>query len=173
MSVSSCAFTGHRPDRFCFKYDEDDERCVKLKALMQEQIGDLIVGGVNEFFTGMALGVDQWAAEIVLDFKKNHPDIKLTAVLPCETQADSWSEEQRERYFNTLPLCDDVVTLHKHYTRSCMFERNRYLVDHAEFLLAVFDGGEKGGTAYTIKYGKQKGRKVIVIHPDSLEASQS
>jgi len=86
MSVSSCAFTGHRPERFGFKYNEDDERCVKLKVLMREQISELIAGGVNEFFTGMALGVDQWAAEIVLDFKKDHPYIKLTAVLPCETQ---------------------------------------------------------------------------------------
>jgi len=169
MSISSCAFTGHRPNRFGFGYDENDGRCVKLKEILRNQVDDLVAEGVTEFYSGMALGVDQWAASVVLDVKKEKPGIRLIAVLPCETQADSWSMEQREKYFDTLALCDEVVTLHKRYTRSCMFERNRYLVDHAAFLLAVYDGSGKGGTAYTVGYGKQKGRKIIIIHPDSLK----
>lgn len=168
---TACAFTGHRPNRFSFGYDEADGKCVKIKTLMREQIVALIGEGVTEYYTGMALGVDVWAAEIVLDLKKEHPGIRLIAVLPCETQADRWSAEQRERYFNTLAECDDVVTLNKRYTPSCMLERNRYMIDHAEYLLAVYDGGIKGGTAYTVKYGKQKGRRIISIHPDTLAVS--
>ena len=168
MHIQSCAFTGHRPTRFSFGYNENDERCLKLKALMATQIGSLIEKGVAVFYSGMALGVDQWAAEIVLDMKKNHPNIRLIAVRPCETQANSWTDEQRERHFSTLELCDDVVTIQKQYTRSCMFKRNRYLVDHAGYLLAVYDNGSGGGTAYTVNYGVKKGRKVIVIHPDTL-----
>ena len=166
---NACAFTGHRPARFSFGFNESDERCVKIKALMSERIAALVADGVTDFYTGMALGVDQWAASIVLDMKKTHPSVRLIAVLPCETQADSWTVEQRERYFDTLALCDDVVTLNKKYTRSCMFERNRYLVDHAEHLLAVYDGGSDGGTSYTIKYAKQQGRSITVIHPDTPE----
>ena len=167
----SCAFTGHRPVRFSFGYNESDERCLKIKALMSERIAALIAKGVTDFYSGMALGVDQWAAEIVIDLKKRHPGLRLIAVRPCETQADSWSVEQRERHFNTLARCDDVVTLHPRYTRSCMFERNRYLVDHAGHLLAVCDDGSDGGTAYTIKYAKQQGRSITIIHPDTLAVS--
>lgn len=168
MNISACAFTGHRPARFSFGYDENNGKCKKLKALMSEYIDALIAGEVKTFYSGMALGVDQWAAEIVLDMKKAHPNIRLTAVIPCKTQADSWTAEQRERYNNILAGCNDIITLNDHYTRSCMFERNRHLVDHADYLLAVFDGGVKGGTAYTIKYAKQKHRQITVIHPDSL-----
>ena len=50
-----------------------------------------------------------------------------------------------------------------------MFERNRYLVDHANYLLAVYDGSGKGGTAYTVKYGQKNKRKLTIIHPDTLE----
>ena len=166
--TKSCAFTGHRPTRFSFGYNEDDEKCQRLNRVMEEQIEKLIAAGVTDFYTGMALGVDTWAAEIVLDLKEKYSDLKLTAVLPCETQANDWTVEQRKRYFDTLAVCDEVVTLHKKYTRSCMFERNRYLVDHAEYLLAVYDGGERGGTAYTVKYGKQKERKIIIIDADTL-----
>jgi uncharacterized phage-like protein YoqJ len=52
-----------------------------------------------------------------------------------------------------------------------MFERSRYLADHAEHLLAVYDGGSDGGTAYTIQYARMKGRKIIVIHPGMLTVS--
>jgi uncharacterized phage-like protein YoqJ len=138
---------------------------------MEEQIEKLIAAGVTDFYSGMALGADTWAAEIVLDLKEKHPGIRLTAVLPCETQANAWTVKQRERYFGTLELCDEVITLQKKYAPSCMFERNKYLVDHSEYMLAVYDGGDKGGTAYTVRYGKQKERRIISIDPDTLEVS--
>jgi hypothetical protein len=33
----------------------------------------------------------------------------------------------------------------------------------------VYDGGEKGGTAYTVRYAREKNRRIIVIRPDTLE----
>lgn len=169
MSIMACAITGHRPMKFSFGYDEKDEKCIRLKLVMAQQINALIKGGVSLFYTGMALGTDLWCTEIVLEMKRKYPNVRLTAVLPCETQANKWSTEQRERYFNTLAECDDVITLNARYTRQCMLERNRYMVDHANYLLAVYDGGGKGGTAYTVRYAREKKREVIVIHPDTLE----
>ncbi|MDR0294174.1 MAG: DUF1273 domain-containing protein [Oscillospiraceae bacterium] len=163
----SCAFTGHRPPRFPFGADETDERCLKLKAVLSEQIAALVAGGVTDFYTGMALGVDQWAGLAVLGIKKERPAVRLTAVVPCKTQADGWSVGQRKRYLDMLAVCDGVVTLAEEYTRFCMFERNRYLVDHAAFLLAVYDGGGKGGTAYTVGYARRKRRRITIIHPDT------
>ena len=169
MNRKACAFTGHRPGRFSFGYDEEDEKCIRLKLMLAAQISHLIESGVSIFYTGMALGTDQWCAGIVLDMKRQYPHVRLIAVLPCETQASKWSPEQRERYFNTLAACDDVITLNTRYTPQCMLERNRYMVDHAGFLLAVYDGGVKGGTAYTVRYAKEKKREIIVIRPDTLE----
>ena len=89
-------------------------------------------------------------------------------MLPCESQADRWSVEQRERYFNILAECDETVYISRHYTRDCMFRRNRWLIDHANFVLAVYNGSSKGGTAYTINYAYVKKRAVITIDPDTL-----
>ncbi|MFA0814544.1 MAG: SLOG family protein [Anaerofustis sp.] len=164
----ACAFTGHRPVRFSFGYDEEDEKCIRLKLTLAAQINRLIESGVSTFYTGMALGTDQWCAGIVLDMKRQY-SIRLIAVLPCETQASKWSPEQRERYFNMLAVCDDVITLNTRYTPQCMLERNRYMVDHATYLLAVYDSKNKGGTAYTVRYAREKKRQIIVIRPDTLE----
>ena len=42
--------------------------------------------------------------------------------------------------------------------------RNRYLVDHANFLIAVYDG-KPGGTQYTVEYARKKGLEIVQIEP--------
>ena len=163
----TCAFTGHRPSNFHFGYDEQHPDCIRLKLVMATQIAALIDNGVTTFLTGMALGADCFGAEIVLALRKQRPEIKLIAALPCETQANKWSVEQRERYFNILAECDEVIYISRHYTKDCMYKRNRWLVDHASFVLGVYNGMDKGGTACTVRYAYEKKRAVILIHPDT------
>ena len=88
--MKTCAFTGHRPQHLPFGMNENDDRCVKLKEALKEQIINLIEAeDVTHFITGMALGVDLYAAEIVLDLKACYPNITLESAIPCETQVSS------------------------------------------------------------------------------------
>ena len=52
------------------------------------------------------------------------------------------------------PVGGGVVS--SHYTPYCMQRRDRYMVDHAALVIAVFDG-TSGGTRYTIDYAIKKG----------------
>lgn len=58
MLDKSCSFTGHRPHKFPWKYDETDSRCVALKTALTEQIARLTEDGVTDFYSGGADGVD-------------------------------------------------------------------------------------------------------------------
>ncbi len=51
------------------------------------------------------------------------------------------------------------------YREGCMLKRNRYLVDHATCLLAVYNGEWRGGTAMTVRYARKLGREIIVLNP--------
>ena len=87
--------------------NENDERCVRLKEILKEEIINLIEAeNVTHFITGMALGVDMYAAEIVLELKKTYPGITLESAIPCETQAVKRSAAQRERYYSIAAQCD-------------------------------------------------------------------
>jgi len=168
MYTSSCAFSGHRPSRFHFGYDESHKDCPRLKTVLREYIEMLITRDVTTFYSGLALGIDAWAASIVLDIKANNPKAQLHAAIPFKAQADSWSLEQQKNYHDLLDQCDYSTIINEKYTRSCYFVRNRFMVDNSKYLLAVYDGGMKGGTAYTTKYALTKKREIIIIHPDSL-----
>lgn len=157
------SFTGYRPEKLPF-FGEDDPMCVDLKERLSTQVGKLIADGANEFYSGMALGVDMWAAEAVLEQKKAHPDIRLIAVIPCPEQSDNWSTENKTRYQDILARCDRVMAVSPHYNKYCMYKRNRALVDMCDVLVAVYDG-KKGGTQYTVDYAESKGRMVITELP--------
>ena len=48
-----------------------------------------------------------------------------------------------------------MVYVSEHYTRGCMFERNRYMADHSDICVCYCTSGE-GGTAYTVRYAEKK-----------------
>ena len=70
MIETTCAFTGHRPKSFPWKYDESTPDCILLKEVLTAQIKALADKGVTDFLSGMAQGVDLWCAQIVLALRK-------------------------------------------------------------------------------------------------------
>ena len=87
--MKTCAFTGHRPKGL--GYPESDERCAALKEKLRSLIIRMIEEkGVTHFISGMAQGVDMYAAEIVLELKKHYPQITLECAIPYERQAVRW-----------------------------------------------------------------------------------
>lgn len=169
MLDNCCAFTGHRPHKFPWRYSETDSRCVALKAALAGQITQLIDAGVTDFYSGGADGVDCWAALIVLEQKKKNPALKLHLILPHEGQADRWSDSAQERYRLILEQSDSVEYVSHEYYDGCMLDRNHRLVEAAGFLLAVYNGERRGGTAATVRYAQKLGRKIIVLNPTSLK----
>ena len=102
----------------------------------------------------------------MLELRQTHPrqNITLETILPCEDQVRKWRREDIERYQKILKRCDIVLPLQKSYTRDCMEHRNRYMVDHSQFVIAVWDG-QPSGTRGTVRYAKSLGKTVIVLAP--------
>lgn len=103
--------------------------------------------------------------------KSKYPHITLESAIPCETQAIKWSVASRERYYNIAAKCDKETMLQREYTPDCMDKRNRYMVDHADYILAVWNGCPSG-TGNTVRYAHKMSKSIIVINPASLEVTQ-
>lgn len=165
MIDSACAFTGHRPKSFPWKYNEAAPDCVLLKEILAKQIKLLAERGVTDWLSGMAQGVDLWCAQIVLDLKEKNPALHLHCILPCEGQEVKWPVAERERYHSILRQADDIVYVGREYSGACMRKRNYYLVDHSSILLALYNGSYRSGTGMTVRYAQKLGREIIVIDP--------
>jgi len=158
--MKRCCFTGHRPEKL--QYSEE-----QVKSALSEAISNAYADGFSTFITGMARGVDIWAAELVLALKAQHPEIRLICALPHPDFEMRWKAEWQYRYRAVLSQSDLVQTICPAYSKGAYQKRNEWMVDHSARLIAVFNG-EPGGTRNTIAYAKMTG--VMVVNVDNIVA---
>ena len=70
-------FTGHRPEKLTRQ-----NRAIKKD--LEKEIRQAVADGLNVFITGMARGVDIWAAQIVLTLRDEGYDVKLMCACPYD-----------------------------------------------------------------------------------------
>lgn len=160
----TCCFTGHRSQKLPWRFNEQDERCLQMKENAKQEIISAINRGYIYFISGMAIGFDMICAELVLELKKQYPQIKLICAIPCKGQEKVWNSLIQKRYNNIIKQADKKVVLAEKYTPECMLDRNRYMINNSSLCIALFDG-KPGGTAKTITYAKENKVKVIEIKP--------
>lgn len=148
-------FTGHRPE----KLTRSETR---IKKELEHQIRQAIQEELNVFITGMARGIDIWAAQILLKLRDEGYRIKLICACPYMGVEKGWSEKWKLQFYDVLSKADFVKYVCQGYSPSCFQRRNEWMVDHSARVIAVFHG-EKSGTQNTIEYAMKHHVPVFYI----------
>lgn len=127
-----CAFTGYRPQKMPFGFNESDPRCIEFKKRIKDTIRTLYDMGFRHFISGGAMGMDMFAAEAVVELRAEYPEIILETVSPFDAQTAKWSPELRARHDRLFEIADITTATDREYSRNAMFTRNRYLVANAD-----------------------------------------
>ncbi|MBD2386005.1 SLOG family protein [Cylindrospermum sp. FACHB-282] len=153
-------FTGHR--------DISNLNNSNVIALLNQAIDMAINQGVDRFGNGMALGGDQAAAEIL-----NQRGLIWTGIIPYAGQGNyaKWSPEQRLKYRGILKGASGKIILSPEYYAGCMQVRNKYMVQHSDICIAVYDGRLTGGTAGTVRMARDRNLSIIQVNPKTLKIS--
>ena len=145
-----CAcFTGHRPEKL---RQTEQEVCIRL----DREIQSAVENGFHTFITGMARGVDLWAAELVLQLRAQGCAVRLVCASSYEGFERSWSAGWQSQYRAVLQRADQVHFICLGYSRACFQRRNEWMVDHAALVIAAFNG-QPGGTKNTLDDAMRKG----------------
>ncbi len=153
IRLASVAFTGHRT--YC---DEGERQLADVLEMLYSE-------GYRRFLTGMAWGFDLAAGLAVIGLRRRHGDVRLVAVEPFGRFRALFSGVEATVYDEVLASCDERVTVCGTYTAACYRLRNDFLVDHAAVVVAWYDGGSDGGTAYTVRRARRHGIPVINLRP--------
>lgn len=129
---------------------------------LEEKINQAITDGYKTFISGMAWGVDIWAAETILELKKVNTDLKLISAIPFDGFEAKWSNEWKKRYENIRCNADYVKYICPNYQPNCFIIRNKWMVNHSARIIAVYNG-TPGGTRNTVTYANQAGLDIITI----------
>ena len=169
--MKAVCFTGHRPAKLG-GYDESTTTIVDIKYKLKDIILHAIHAGYHVFISGMALGVDTWAAEIIMDIKADpkfaDKDIRLIAAVPFPGFNSRWPQHSIDRYQRILDAADEIVYINPEgYAAWKLDARNKWMVEHAYLLIAVWNGDYKSGTYNCIRYAESRNEfnKIFQIEP--------
>ena len=162
MFENSVCFSGHRPEKLPNCGDENSVAISRLKSLLYKDIYDSINDGYTDFITGLARGIDTWAAEIVIHFKSKHDNLRLICVKPYDGYGENWRGYDKWQFSHIIEKSDELVTICDAYQKNCMKLRNEYMVNHSSKLIAIVEN-YRSGTGQTIRYAQKQGLDVKII----------
>lgn len=149
--------TGHRPNRLgrpgLSGYDPrvTDAMLGAIDAALTER-------GVTptHVISGMALGFDLALARYAVAH-----GIPWTAAIPFAGQERLWPEDSQRLWRDLCALASHVqIVSPGGYSPAKMQARNRWMVDRADQVLALWDG-TAGGTANAVSYARLRNKPVI------------
>lgn len=150
------AFTGHRPQKlggFSTPNAIYNKVCEHLEIVLKELKPEKCI-------SGMAVGVDQWSAEICIKL-----GIPFIAAIPFKGQELFWPQQSRTRYEELLTHAERIeIVSPGGYASWKMQARNQWMVDNSNVLIAVFDG-TAGGTRNCFEYAEKNKKRILRINP--------
>ena len=149
-----CCFAGHRPESIALS---ESAAKVWLRGQIQKSIAD----SFSTFITGMGMGVDIWAAQIVSELKRENDSLHLIAVIPYLAFSAKWNEAWAAAYNRVIREADLVKQISTRYTPDALIERNCWMADHAARLIGIYNGTE-GHTGHLIQYAGQQGLEMCL-----------
>lgn len=155
----ACTFAGHR-EMFnsCTQQIEN-----ALKVLIEhEDTLCCYVGGMGEF--------DAFSAAAVRNLKRRYPnkEIQLTLVLPYMQKKLNEYKQYYKTSFDDILIPSELAELH--YKRAIP-ARNKWLVDHSDYLIAMV-WRDFGGVYTTLRYAQKQGKKIILLEREKQLCSR-
>lgn len=85
--------------------------------------------------------------------------LSLEAAIPYRNRLNT----RDEMFQRLLKACNGIKVQSDKYEPNCFFARNRYMVSLSDRVIAVYDGRERGGTLFTMRYAHALKKEVRVI----------
>jgi uncharacterized phage-like protein YoqJ len=150
------SFTGHRPSVLGGFLNPNPIQ-EKVFSFLRDKLLEI---QPEKAITGMALGVDTWAAEVCLEL-----EIPILAAIPFIGQEKIWPKASQEKYRLILERsAEQHVVCEGEYAAWKMQVRNQWMVDHSDIVIAIFTG-QAGGTKNCVDYALKKKKEMIVFNP--------
>lgn len=172
MHSNNCFIAGYPIKRYKFKYNEDYSLCKKIKKALRQQI--MLVFDekqVRNFYVGTSIGLDTWAAEILIELKEQpqYMDIQIILVNPFPNPDSKYDERQQRRYRYIAKCSNESNTICSRYTPDAYKRSYYHMVDQCSYGILVFDNdfSERSVIGQTVNYAGKKQTLLILIDPDS------
>ena len=141
-----------------------------IKKALYDQLYQLCDAGLEWVVISGQLGVESWAAETVLELKKEFPNVKYSVITPFLEQEKNWNEQKQTQYMHIINNADFVTSVTKRpYEAPWQFiEKDKFIINNTDGMLLVYDEDNEGSPKYILKlvekYMEQNDYELIRIN---------
>ena len=156
-------------------FDEKHPGIRFIKKALENRLLPLIDEGLEWVIVSGQLGVETWAAELIFELKKVHPDLKLAVITPFLEQEKNWNETKQEQYRAIIANADFHTSLTKKpYEAPWQFvEKNKFFMRNSDGILIIYDSENEGSPKFikeaADRYAEKSNYQVITITADDLQ----
>lgn len=129
-----------------------------IKKALRNQLIPLIEEGLEWVIISGQLGIELWAAELVIELREDYPNLQLAVITPFLEQEKNWQDQRQEEYQSILAQADYVNSItNREYEGPWQFRaKNNFLLDHSDALLIIYDEEKEGSPKYIMKEAMER-----------------
>lgn len=155
-------------------FDDKNPGIRFIKKALENRLRTLIDDGLEWVILSGQLGVETWTAEVVIELKKEFPELKYALLTPFLEQEKNWNEAKQEKYQMIVDYADFHRSLtNKPYEAPWQFiEKNKFFLRNSDGILIVYDEETDGSPKFIKKeaerYAEKADYEVLTITADDL-----
>lgn len=156
-------------------FDDKHPGVAFIKKALENHIVQLIDDGLEWVILSGQLGVETWAAELVIELKKEFSQLKYAIITPFLDQEKKWNDTKQEKYREICEKADFHTSVTKKpYEGPWQFiEKNKFIIRNSDGMLIVYDEENEGSPKFmkelAQKYAERQDYHIISISADDLQ----
>lgn len=166
--------TGYRPHELGIFKDSHPGVPIIKKAI-ENELRVLLDNGLDWVVISGQPGVETWAIDVIIELKKEYPNLKYSVITPFLDQEKNWNEHKQLKYHSIIGQADFVTSVTKRpYEAPWQFiEKDKFIIQNTDGLILIYDEENEGSPKYVKKlaqkYADQHIYTIIEINAYDLQ----
>lgn len=121
-----------------------------LKKFIKHKLLQYLDEGLEWVLIQGQIGIELWAAEVVIDLKSTFPELKLGIITPFYNHISKWNEHNQIKYNQIVQKADFIESVHhSEYEGAFQFKQtDQFMLEHSDMSLLIYDDEQEGSPKF-------------------------
>ena len=131
-------------------FKDDMPEVTYLKKFIKHKLLQYLDEGLEWVLIQGQIGIELWAAEVVIDLKTNFPALKLGIITPFYNHISKWNEHNQIKYNQIVQKADFIESVHhSEYEGAFQFKQtDQFMLEHSDMSLLIYDDEQEGSPKF-------------------------
>ncbi|MDO4903684.1 MAG: DUF1273 domain-containing protein [Limosilactobacillus sp.] len=141
-------------------FKDDDPKISVIKEVIKQRLTNILEEDGDEVWviTGPQLGVEQWAAQVAVELRKEFRQLKVALMLPFTDFAGKWNESNQRKLADLRQKVNfsKEITAKPYESPEQLRLYQQFMLSHTDQMLMVYDPDHPGKPKYDYQLAQRQ-----------------